>query len=137
MVQDREVDECKHLDYLNRCHLRKDRRIREARALYGLAAHANENGEYHGAVAKLARVMGLERRRVERAIHGLEEIGAIEITGDLAIRRHRFTHGLDWVGPDPVIRLIPELRGRDLPEYPLGDLVANLERRRLYTLTKM
>jgi hypothetical protein len=127
MVQERRVDEYALTVFVAQRLRNRKTKERAFTALCGLAAHASEDGVYRGTLAKLAWVMGVDRKYVERGLRDLEALGAVEITGDLASRKNYFTGKLELVDPDACVVLAPELRGRDLPEYSLGKLVADLE----------
>jgi hypothetical protein len=127
MVQERRVDEHVLTMFLARRFRNRKTKERAFTALSGLASHASGDGVYRGTLAKLAWVLDVDRKYVERGLRDLEEIGAVEIVGSLESRKHYFTGRLELVDPDACVVLAPELRGRDLDQYPLGELVADLE----------
>ena len=127
MVQERRVDEYALTVFLARRLLNRKTKERAFTTLWALAAHASGDGVYRGTLAKLAWVMDVDRKYVERGLQDLEAFGAVEIKGDLASRKNYFTGKLELVDPDACVALAPELCGQDLPEYPLGKLVADLE----------
>jgi hypothetical protein len=127
MVQERRVNEYALTVFVAQRMLNRKTKERAFRALSGLAAHASEDGVYRGTLAKLAWVMGVDRKQVERGLRNLEEFGAVEIVGSLESRKHYFTGRPELVDPDACVVLAPELCGQDLPEYPLGKLLAELE----------
>jgi hypothetical protein len=118
MVQARRVDDFAQRAWLNYRGLCKDGKARAADALYGLA-YAAEDGQVTGSLLRFAKSLDVGTSRVQRAVHDLEALGAITISGDLTTRRDWFSKGLHWVEP-PVITLIPELRWEDGAEYRLG-----------------
>ena len=71
MVQERRVDEYALTVYVTRRLLNRKTKERAFTALSGLAAHASEDGVYRGTLAKLAWVMGVDRKRVERGLRDL------------------------------------------------------------------
>jgi hypothetical protein len=121
MVQSRRVDAYGQRAWLSRFRRRKDAVARAADALYGLA-YAAEDGKFTGSLQRFAKTLDIPPRRAGRAIHQLEELGAITISGDLAVRRDWFSKSLQWEEP-PVITLIPELRGDAGEEYCLRELL--------------
>lgn len=124
-VQHRGVPERAIQDYLRQFFLAKNKYARGAEMLFALSAHASPQGRFYGTLARFAKVLGVGPRRVARAIEDLEGLGAISISGDLAIRKMWFTRGWGW-GPDnPVITLRPELCGWD-EAAPLGELAPEL-----------
>jgi len=122
MVQHRIIYDGKQRSWLGGFGLRTDRFRRDAETLYSLAAHAGPNGEFHGTLAALARVLDVNPTRVERAIKSLEKLGGISLSGSLEIRKLFFTRGYGWQsGENPTITLIEPLRGGD-KEFPLGEV---------------
>jgi hypothetical protein len=58
----------------------------------------------------MAKVMGLERHRVSRAIKQLGELGALTIPeGGMKEQQNAYSRAWDWV-ERPTIMLAPELR---------------------------
>jgi hypothetical protein len=118
-------------------------------ALEGLALHHDRKGRYTASVETLCRVTGAtadrkpqkkdeteeERDRRElnaaekrmlRAIDGLETIGALTIDGELKLRKSRYNQTEYDKGDedsDPVIELIEELQGWNLPPITVGELL--------------
>jgi hypothetical protein len=122
VVQGRQVDAWGQRAWLNYRGLRKDGKDRAADMLYGLGYACDNKGQFTGSLSRFARVMNIKRRRVGRGVHDLEKLGAITINGDLSIRRDWFSKALRWED-QPVITLIPELRGEDGPGSRLGELL--------------
>jgi hypothetical protein len=149
IVQTRTVSDLAHKAFLRRFYLPKYGMNEGSKpgmlnALYGLAMHHNADGEYTASVEMLAKVTGAtgdrkprkrDRTREERekrelnaaskrmmsAIRGLEKLGALTIDGDLSVRRKYNSDS--WEEDTPVITLIEELRGWELPPGTLDELL--------------
>jgi hypothetical protein len=96
---------------------RRDRVVRNAEVLEGLALHADSNGQVWASLRAVARIMGIHHSRVERAVRDLEWCGAIHVDGDLSTRPRHCDPKMGWVGWDwndrPTITIVPELRAKD------------------------
>jgi hypothetical protein len=109
-VLHREIDEWAIRAHLKQYFLKKDRLDRDAHMLFALAVHASDQGHFYATLARFARVLGVSESKVERAIHDLEALDAIDIDGEpLEIRQSYFTRGWGWGGDEPVITIKPKL----------------------------
>jgi hypothetical protein len=116
--------------YVARHSLRSDRARRDEGVLWALSAYSGPTGVFCASLRTLARVLGVSPMGVSRAVRGLEEIGALTVTGDLSSKRGWFSHQLEWKDR-PAITIIPELRSVDRRAQLLGELV-----RRNHYITK-
>ena len=101
---------------------RWDQARRDEEVLWALSCYSGSAGIFSSPLKTLARVIGMNARRVSRAIEDLERLGAVVHEGDTSIRRNWFSRQYEW-DEVPTITLIPELRSTDRPEQSLGDLV--------------
>jgi hypothetical protein len=99
---------------------RKDRVVRNAKLVEGLAIHADANGEIRAPLGAVARAMGLNRHTAPEALRDLhDEYGVVEIVGGTleTYSRHydyKTKRYVGWEWKDrPAIRIIPELRAKD------------------------
>jgi hypothetical protein len=103
---------------------RKNTVVRAAEALEGLALHANENGQINAGLQTVARATGQGARRMQRAVHDLADIGAVEIDGSLETAPRWRDKEKGWVGYDwrdrPTITVHPQLRAKT-SVHRLGD----------------
>jgi hypothetical protein len=93
---------------------RADRIARDVQVLDGLILHAGEDGSLGAPLGKFARVMGLDRFAVSRALEALQDLGAIEVDGPLVTRAgtwygNRYIRSFDWADR-PTITIRPDLR---------------------------
>jgi hypothetical protein len=99
---------------------RKDRLVRNAKFMEGLALHADGHGEIHHPLGTVARMMGLNRHTAPEALRDLhDELGVVEVIGGTleTYSRHydyKTKQHVGWEWKDkPGIRIIPELRAKD------------------------
>jgi hypothetical protein len=125
LVIRRVVDDGKQRSWFreNAPHKNKLGFLRDTEMVHALAEHAGSGGQFHSTLARLARVTGLPVRRSARAVESLIEKGAVTVDGSLEIRQLYFMRGYGWAGDNPVITLHEELRGEDLPEGTLGEVL--------------
>ena len=119
-------------EYVAKNGFRSDRALRDAKVIRALSTYTGPAGIFAAPLSTLARVMGVNRMAVSRAVKDLEQLGAVTVDGDLATATGWFSHRLDW-RERPSITLAAELRSVHRPEQRLGDLVdlATTERSRL------
>ena len=101
---------------------RRDQARRDEWLLWALATYTGSGGVLKAPLSTVARVIGLNKMAVSRAIKDLVQMGAVTIDGDLAAKRGWFTGQYEWK-ERPAITLIPELRSVEMPEQRLGDLI--------------
>jgi hypothetical protein len=103
---------------------RKDKVVRGAEVLEGLALHAGADGRLYCSLRSIARIMGCHHSKVERAVRDLEDCGAIEIDGSLDSHPRYYDRQKGWVGWEskerPLISIAPTLRAKDTRRH-LGD----------------
>lgn len=99
---------------------RRDRLVRAAEGLRGLALHADSNGEFKYSLRAASRIMGIHHSRLQRSVEDLQDLGAVEVEGDLSTApRWRDPKTGKWVAWDwesedrPIIRIHPALRAND------------------------
>jgi hypothetical protein len=119
-------------EYVARNGFRSDRTRRDEKLIRALSTYTGPCGIFASPLQTLARVMGVNRMYVSRAIKDLEQLGDVTVDGDLATTVGWFSHHLDW-RERPSITLAAQLRSVHKPEQRLSDLVdlATTERSRL------
>jgi hypothetical protein len=106
-----------------RCHRRRlDQAQRNHIVLRALAAYTGTAGVLRAPLETVARVIGVTRGRLSRAVHDLADMGAVDIEGDLATRRNWFSRRDEFVDP-PAIILAPDLRSTEREAQRLADVV--------------
>ena len=98
---------------------RKDKVVRGAEVLEGLALHAGADGTIQASLRSVARAMGVHHSRVERGLLDLVDCGAVTIEGSLTTEARWYGKGWEWT-ERPTIRIEPELRAKDTSRR-LGD----------------
>jgi hypothetical protein len=105
---------------------RRDGRKRSADVVEAIALHADDKGTFSGSLGTLARVMGMQRRRVPRGLDDLLETGAATVDKPLATQSgvwhgNYYDRALEWVDR-PTITVHPDLRAKEW-HRPLGKCV--------------
>jgi hypothetical protein len=112
-------------EYVDDHARRKDQAQRDAEVLYALSMHADFAGNLHAPLRSIARVMGVDVKRVARGLHSLREMGAVTWDGDLAtgirgwVTRDFYSHEFDWE-ERPTITIAENLRAIKQPPRKLG-----------------
>jgi hypothetical protein len=124
VVLDYELPPGLHRYVVKHCS-RIDQVWRNEDVIQALSVYAGPAGVFSPSLQALARVMGVPKMRVHRAITDLIEFGAVTVDGDLSTRVEWWfgRHEPDWRN-QPSIILAPELRSAHKPEQRLGDLVS-------------
>jgi hypothetical protein len=99
---------------------RRDRIDRATRVLRSLSMHAF-NGRFRASLNAVARAMATNRKDVARGLRDLEEINAIHVEGDLAMRRKYWRGQEDWEDR-PTIVIDEQLRAIEHPRRKLGKM---------------
>jgi hypothetical protein len=105
---------------------RRDGRKRSAEVVEALALHADDDGTFSGSLGTLARVVGMQRRRIPRGLGDLLETGAATVDKPLATQSgvwhgNYYDRALEWVDR-PTITVHPDLRAKERYR-PLGKCV--------------
>ena len=98
---------------------RRDRARRDAEVLTAIANYVGERGVLEAPLTTVARVMNVNTMRVSRAVHDLEQLGAVIVEGDPSTRRSWFSGQHEWT-EKPRLVLAPELRPKTKTPQPLG-----------------
>jgi hypothetical protein len=101
---------------------------RNTKVLYSMALWAGSGGLLDLSQRSMAKVMGIERKSVERTIEEFGAIGAIRVIGDTSTRdgidtRRGYVHSEDWEHRPLIYLAAPELRARDMAFHRLRDVL--------------
>lgn len=109
---------------------RSDQLSRNADVLMALAMHAGPDGRLSAPLRAIARIMGVDVKRVARGLRDLESVQSVTIEGDLSINRkgwvaHNFYNPeLDWE-ERPTIIIAEHNRAIDQPPMRLADFLSH------------